>query len=49
MPADYAEASINSSFKINKEGLNFLHIRLNDAERAKINKLKEQIKAYFNK
>jgi hypothetical protein len=47
-PSDYAEASVNSSFKINKEGLNFLQIRLNDAERAKINRLKEQIKAYFN-
>jgi hypothetical protein len=49
VPTDYAEASINSSFKNNKEGLNFLQIRLNDAERAKINKLKEQIKAYFDK
>jgi hypothetical protein len=46
---DYAEASISSSFKINKEGLNFLHIRLNDAEKAKITILKEQIRAYFNK
>ena len=44
-----SEASIAGSFKINKEGLNFLQIRLNDAERAKINRLKEQIKAYFNK
>ena|ERR1035437_6296293 len=43
-----SEASIAGSFKINKEGLNFLHIRLNEAERAKINRLKEQIKAYFN-
>jgi hypothetical protein len=42
-----SEASIAGSFKINKEGLNFLQIRLNDAERAKINRLKEQIKAYF--
>jgi hypothetical protein len=45
---EYAEASVNGSFRINKEGLNFLHIRLNEAERAKINRLKEQIKAYFN-
>jgi hypothetical protein len=45
---EYAEASINGSFKINKEGLNFLHIRLNEAERAKITRLKEQIRAYFN-
>lgn len=44
-----SEASIAGSFKINKEGLNFLQIRLNETERAKINKLKEQIKAYFNK
>lgn len=44
-----SEASIDGSFKINKEGLNFLQIRLNETERAKINKLKEQIKAYFNK
>jgi hypothetical protein len=43
------EASIAGSFKINKEGLNFLQIRLNEAERAKINKLKEQIKDYFKK
>ena len=43
-----SEASIAGSFKINKEGLNFLHIRINEAERAKINRLKEQIKAYFN-
>jgi hypothetical protein len=49
MPTDYAQASINSSFKNNKEGLNFLQIRLNDAERAKIIKLKEQIKGYFDK
>jgi hypothetical protein len=48
-PTEFAEASINNSLKINKEGLNFLQIRINDAERAKINKLKEQIKAYFNK
>jgi hypothetical protein len=47
--AEFAEASVNNSFKVNKEGLNFLQIRINDAERAKINKLKEQIKAYFNK
>jgi len=45
----YAEASVEGSFKINKEGLNFLQIRLNEAERAKINRLKEQIKAYFKK
>ncbi|MDR3668289.1 MAG: hypothetical protein P4L35_15715 [Ignavibacteriaceae bacterium] len=45
---EYAEASINGSFKINKEGLNFLHIRLNEAEKAKITRLKEQIRAYFN-
>jgi len=32
-----SEASIAGSFKINKEGLNFLQIRLNEAERAKIN------------
>jgi|ERR1035437_1561955 hypothetical protein len=44
-----SEASIAGSFKINKEGLNFLQIRLNEAERAKINKLKEQIKDYFKK
>ena len=44
-----SEASIAGSFKINKEGLNFLQIRLNETERAKINRLKEQIKAYFNK
>jgi hypothetical protein len=44
-----SEASIAGSFKINKEGLNFLQIRLNKAERAKINKLKEQIKDYFKK
>jgi hypothetical protein len=48
-PSEYAEASMNGSLKINKEGLNFLQIRLNQAERAKINRLKEQIKAYFNK
>ena len=48
MPSDYAEASVNGSFKINKDGLNFLQIRLNDAERAKIIRLKQQIKAYFN-
>jgi hypothetical protein len=47
-PPEYAEASINSSFKMNKEGLNFLHIRLNDTEKAKITRLKEQIRAYFN-
>jgi hypothetical protein len=47
-PPEYAEASVNGSLKINKEGLNFLHIRLNDAEKAKINRLKEQIKTYFN-
>ena len=46
---EYSEASVNGSFKINKEGLNFLQIRLNEAERAKINKLKEQIKDYFKK
>ena len=45
----FSEASIDGSFKINKEGLNFLQIRLNETEKAKINKLKEQIKAYFNK
>jgi len=45
---EYAEASVNGSFKINKEGLNFLHIRLNNAEKAKITRLKEQIRAYFN-
>ena len=45
---EYAEASVSSSFKMNKEGLNFLHIRLNDTEKAKIMRLKEQIKAYFN-
>ena len=44
-----SEASIAGSFKINKEGLNFLQIRLNETERAKITRLKEQIKAYFNK
>ena len=44
---EYAEASVNGSFKINKEGLNFLHIRLNDVEKAKITRLKEQIRAYF--
>ena len=44
---EYSEASINGSIKINKEGLNFLQIRLNDAEKAKINRLKEQIKDYF--
>ena len=44
-----SEASIAGSFKINKEGLNFLHIRLNEVERAKINSLKEQVKAYFNR
>ncbi|MDR3609176.1 MAG: hypothetical protein P4L27_01275 [Ignavibacteriaceae bacterium] len=49
VPHEFAEASVNNSLKINKEGLNFLQIRINDAERAKINKLKEQIKAYFNK
>ena len=43
-----SQASIAGSIKINKEGLNFLHIRLNEAERAKITRLKEQIKAYFN-
>ena len=43
-----SEASIAGSFKINKEGLNFLHIRLNETEKAKIMRLKEQIKAYFN-
>jgi hypothetical protein len=43
-----SEASVYGPFKINKEGLNFLHIRLNEAEKAKINRLKEQIKAYFN-
>jgi len=43
-----SQASIAGSFKINKEGLNFLHIRLNEAEKAKITRLKEQIKAYFN-
>jgi hypothetical protein len=47
--SEYAEASVNGSFKINKEGFNFLQIRLNETERAKINRLKEQIKAYFNK
>jgi hypothetical protein len=46
---EYAEASVNGSLKINKEGLNFLQIRLTDTEKAKINKLKEQIKAYFDK
>jgi hypothetical protein len=46
--SDYAEASVSTSIKINKEGLNFLHIRLNDAEKAKITNLKEQIRAYFN-
>ena len=46
--SEYAEASVNSSFKMNKEGLNFLHIRLNETEKAKIIRLKEQIKAYFN-
>lgn len=45
--SEYSEASINISFKINKEGLNFLQIRLNDAEKAKITRLKEQIRAYF--
>jgi hypothetical protein len=45
----YSEASVNGSLKIDKEGLNFLQIRLNDAEKAKINRLKAQIKAYFNK
>ena len=47
LPPEYSEASVNGSFKINKEGLNFLQIRLNETERAKINRLKEQIKAYF--
>jgi hypothetical protein len=46
--SEYAEASINGPFKMNKEGLNFLHIRLNETEKAKISRLKEQIKAYFN-
>jgi hypothetical protein len=48
-PSELAEASINGSFKINKEGLNFLQIRLNDTEKARINRLKQQIRAYFDK
>jgi hypothetical protein len=43
----FTAASLNQSFEGNKEGLNFLQIRLNDAERTRINKLKEQIRNYL--
>ncbi len=41
------EASLNQSFAINKEGLNFLQIRLTNADRIRINNLKSQIREYF--
>jgi hypothetical protein len=40
-------ASLNQSFSINKEGLNFLQVRLTESERARINKLKAQVREYF--
>jgi hypothetical protein len=47
MASEINAASINNSFGIDKEGLNFLQIRLNDAEKAKINNLREQIRTYL--
>ena len=43
----YTSASLNHSITVNKEGLNFLQVRLSEADRAKINKLKAQIRDYL--
>ena len=43
----FTAASLNQSFAINKDGLNFLQIRLTDAERTRINLLKTQIRQYL--
>ena len=43
----FSAASLNQSFTINKDGLNFLQVRLTDADRTRINKLKAQIREYL--
>jgi hypothetical protein len=45
--SQFSAASLNQSFEVNKDGLNFLQIRMTDADRTKINKLKAQIRDYL--